>query len=147
MAFRFPLDGLLRLRATLTRQEEMRLGSITHQLNLARQQLEAMQARRQEFDRKLQAELKQGTQAGEYQLRLVGRRGLREAEQRLARLLAELQRAWNNQREKFKEARQREEILESIRQNQFATYKEKQRRRDQQLIDDLFSARNQHRQA
>ena len=145
MPFRFPLDGLLRLRATLTRQEEMHLEAIAHQLNLARQQLEDMQKRRQEFDRKLQEELAKGTLGGELQLRMVGRRGLREVEQRLARLLGELQRAWSQQREKYKEARQRQEVLESVRQNQFASYRQIQRRREQQLVDDLFRSRTQSR--
>jgi flagellar export protein FliJ len=144
MPFRFPLDGLLRLRATLTQQEEIRLESIALQLNIARKELEALQQRRQEFDRRLQADLRQGTLAGEMQLRLVGRRGLREAEQRLARAIAELQRAWSDQRERFKEARQRQEVLESVRQNQFTSYREQQRRRDQQLIDDLFQSRTHY---
>jgi flagellar export protein FliJ len=147
MAFHFSLDGLLRVRAILTRQEEIRLEKIAQQLNLARQELVALQKRQQEFDRSLQAELTQGTEAGELQLRLVGRRGLREAEQRLAWLLLELQRAWNNQRDKFKEARQRQEVLESVRENQLTSYLEQQRRHDQQLIDDLFLSRTPRKEA
>jgi flagellar export protein FliJ len=141
MAYRFPLEALLRLRTTLTRQEEVRLEGLAQQLQAARQELEALQARRREFERSLNAELKRGTLGSELQLRMIGSRGLREAEQQLMRAIVVLERSWSEQREKFKEARQRQEVLENVRQGQVVIYKEEQRRREQQLIDDLFRAR------
>ena len=141
MPFRFPLEALLRLRTTLTRQEELRLEGIAQQLQAARQQLESLQIRRREFERNLNAELKRGTLGSELQLRMIGSRGLRDAEQQLSRAIVALERSWSEQREKFKEARQRQEVLENVRQGQVTIYQEEQRRREQQLIDDLFRSR------
>jgi flagellar export protein FliJ len=141
MPFRFPLETLLRLRTTLTRQEEVRLESISHQLSAAQQQRQAMQERLRAFDEALAADMRQGTNAGELQLRMAGRRGLLQADERLKQTITQLELAWQQQRQKFYEARQREEVLQNVRERELASFQEEQRRRDQQITDDLFLAR------
>jgi flagellar biosynthesis chaperone FliJ len=74
-------------------------------------------------------------------LRLIGQRGLLEAQRRAAQTTLELQRAWREQEQKYLQARQREEVLKSVQERQLAAYREGERRRDQQLADDLFLTR------
>jgi flagellar export protein FliJ len=140
MAFRFPLEALLRLRATLTRQEEMRLEAISQKLGAARQQRELFLRRKREFETKFTADMKVGLPAGEVQFRYTGRRGLAETELKINQTILMLERAWQEQQQKFIEARQRQEVMETVRDGQLATYQEDQRRREQQLVDDLFLA-------
>jgi flagellar biosynthesis chaperone FliJ len=142
MAFRFPLETLLRLRAMQTRQEEVRLESLAQQLVLARQQRQELHQRRRAHEYSLLADLRQGEEASELHLGVVGRHGLVEADRRLERAIEELQLAWHEQERKFFAARQREEVLKSLRDRQLATYKDDERRHEQQLVDDLFLSRH-----
>jgi flagellar export protein FliJ len=140
MAFRFPLQALLRLRATLTRQEEIRLEAVSQKLAAARRQRELLLEYRRQFEAKLTADMKKGAAAGEVQLRFTGRRGLAEANQKLNQTIMALERAWQEQQQVFLEAKQSQEVLETVRDGQLALYLEDRRRRDQQTVDDLFLA-------
>jgi flagellar export protein FliJ len=140
MGFRFPLEALLRLRVTLTRQEEMRLEAISQKLGAARHQRELLLKRKREYEVKFAADMTAGLPAGEVQFRYTGRRGLAEAEKQIDQTILALERAWQEQQQKFIEARQRQEVMETVRDGQLATYQEDQRRRDQQMVDDLFLA-------
>lgn len=140
MPFHFPLEAMLRLRTTLTRQEELKLETISKQLSAARQRREAVREQLREFDRATADELRRGIDGGELQLRATGRRGLLRIDQELGETIAKLEADWEQQRQKFVEARQREEVLQKVRERQWDAFQEEQRRRDQQVLDDLFLA-------
>jgi flagellar export protein FliJ len=141
MPFHFSLDALLRLRATQTRQEEVQLESLSHRLVATRHQKTQLKRRQRAYQTAMVNDLRQGAEASELHLRLVGQRGLVEAERRLDQAILELQRAWQEQEKKYLAARQREEVLKSVRDGQLAAYREEERRREQQLVDDLFLSR------
>jgi flagellar export protein FliJ len=141
MPFHFPLEVLLRLRATQTRQEEMRLESLSQQLVLARRRREELEQTRRAYELSMFRDLPRGVEAFELHLKLMGHRGLQEAERRTEQAIVELQRAWHEQEKRYLEARQREETVASLRQHQLAAYREDERRREQQAVDDLFITR------
>jgi flagellar export protein FliJ len=125
---------------TLTRQEEMRLEAVAQKLGAARHQRELLLQRKREYEIKFAADMKVGIEAGEVEFRFTGRRGLAETEKKLEQTIVALERAWQEQQQKFIEARQRQEVLETVRDGQLALYQEDQRRREQQMVDDLFLA-------
>jgi flagellar export protein FliJ len=142
MAFHFPLEALLRLRATQTRQEEIRLESLSQRLIATRQQREVLKQQQCAYQQAMLDDLRQAAEASELHLRLVGQRGLVQVERRLEQALLELQRAWQEQEKKYLAARQREEVLKSVRQDQLDAYREDERRREQRVVDDLFLSRH-----
>ena len=144
MAFHFTLEALLRLRSTQTRQEEVRLESLSQKILLARQERDELKEQQRAYELALVNDLRYGAEASELHLRLVGQRGLREIEHRLEQVILDLRQAWQEQEKRYLAARQREEVLQSLRERHEATYREEERRREQQLVDDLFLSRHKH---
>ncbi len=118
----------------------MRLEAISQKLGAARHQRELFFQRKQQYETQFAADMKAGLPAGEVEFRYTGRRGLAETELKINQTILALERAWQEQQQKFIEARQRQEVMETVRDGQLAAYNEDQRRREQQMVDDLFLA-------
>ncbi len=141
MAFRFALESILRLRASLERQEQTRLEMAARQVYSARERCESLEKERIDLEEKFLISMKAGIESSDLHFHLSARSGLEFAQLEAERALVEAQKRWNEQRTKFLQARRDREVMASIRERQHAEYVTEQARREQQQIDDLFAMR------
>lgn len=141
MAFRFSLAAVLNLRKSVERQEYLNLEKI-HQ-EIAKIQAQVTQAEQQ----KIAIQQSRDTQLTE-SMPSVFLQSLYEQVFALERhidslkvLLAELATKKDQQIKVYTEARQKREVLESLREKQHAAYLHEENKRQQILMDDLYLAR------
>lgn len=138
MAFQFSLQGVLRLRQTVERREEMRLQYANRQVATVRAQIESMDLHLRERALRWHQELNDGTFASELQFELAGESSVRFYRADLSKDLKRLEALRDQQREVFQQARASREIMESIRERQLEIYRQEKSRREQRYLDDLF---------
>lgn len=141
MAFRYPLQSILRLRRGLERQEEQLLFVIASQANRLRADLEDLD--RSELARKRSAldELAVGSFGSSLQFLATCEATVAEERKGiLAQLLSAEQRRVK-QLAVYHQARQRREILESLREEQQFAYDLDSSRREQRAADETFLLR------
>jgi len=141
MAFRFPLQALLRYRESYERRERLRLQIVTRELAMARQQLEeANRGRKKALDDAakrlragiLGAELRFDQARDQVYCRLIAA---------CERQIQKLQVLRQSQLEAFQGAQQQRKIVENLRERQFTAYRLEQERRGQQQVDEIFLIR------
>jgi len=138
MAFRYPLQALLRLRESLERQEENRLLAIAAEVAKLRAQLEqldeaGLQARRadlQDWQAASAGALVQFAATCEAATAAVRKRVAAELAGAEVRRLAQLA--------VFQAARQKREVLQGLRERQQTDYDVASAHREQQFLDDMF---------
>ncbi len=138
MAFRFPLQALLRFRESFERRERQRLEAITGEVLKARQQREQAKMDRANASIQLQTKLRQGITAAEMQFELACDRARVRQIAAMNDRLVKLEDLRRRQLEVFRKAQQQRKILENLRERQFAAYRLVQSRREQQQMDDRF---------
>src|SRR5271170_3990715 len=118
MAFRYPLESVLRLRRSLEHQEEQRLFALAAIVARLRAMLDTMQQadiaqRRSAFD-----EIEQFSSGAQWQFRAVCDAGALRAIHRVKAQLQEAERQRIEQLKVYQEARQRREVFERLRERQ-----------------------------
>ncbi len=144
MAFRFALQSVLHLREGLEHQQELRLraanqkaAKVRHQIAHAGQQLRGLAS--------VQAqELRAGTTAAELRFAAQCEAQVHRQLRELERQLAVAQRACDQQREIFQQAKRERQKLESVRDQQARSYRKQAARREQRNLDDLFLMRREY---
>jgi len=143
MAFRYPLQSLLRLRESLERQEENRLFAVAAEVARLRAQIEELRqgnaaARRRE----LNALEVSGGVAITLQFMAICDAAVAGA---CARLQIQLDAAEHKrllQLAAYQAARQKREILEGLRERQESAYQVETAHHEQQSLDDSFLLRH-----
>jgi flagellar FliJ protein len=143
MAFRFPLAAVLKLRESIERREYLALGRVHQEISQVDAQIRlveqwcaaAAETREKETARGVASVHLQDAYDQELSLEKQ-RNALRATRQELKIKLQQCIKA-------YEIARQKREVLDSLRGRQFEAYKIEQARLEQSRIDDLFLARRQ----
>jgi len=146
MAFRFPLESVLRLRQNLERQQELLLHRANQKVFALTRQIERLDAGLMENARSKSARLQSGVSAAELQFDLLCHSLLLKWRHDLETRLAEARSQRDAQAESFRQARRQRELIETLRHHQFQAYSQREARQDQRRADDLFLLRRTYLQ-
>ncbi len=146
MAFRFPLQALLKLRLGYEERERMRLAAVISRLHQLRTQYESWQQQKQMAEIKLSQQMRTGMIAVEFHFAQASL----EAEDRRLKLvvaeIAKVEQLRQVQQAAYLEAQKKRKILERLRERQAEAYRLVEERREQQQQDELFAARQSRTQ-
>lgn len=146
MAFRFPLQSLLKLRLAFEERERQRLAAVISRLNQLRSQYQAWQQQKHTAETKLTEQLKKGMIAVEF---YFANASLEAEARRLKLVLAEITKVdqlRQAQQAAYLEAQKKRKILERLRDRQAEAYRLVEDRREQQRQDELFTIRHSRKQ-
>jgi flagellar protein FliJ len=138
MAFRFPLQAVLRYRESFERRERLRLQVITREVAKARQQCEEAKHERFRALGEFRQKLRQSLRGAELQFELACDRARVRRIAALREQVMKLEESRVRQLEAFRNAQQQRKILDNLRDRQFAAYRLIRDRREQQQMDDRF---------
>jgi flagellar protein FliJ len=144
MAFRFPLETLLRVRQGLERQHELRLQEANHRVAMLRQQIEDTHTEMQNISARRQPQLESGISAAELQFDVLCRSVLSERQHALEKQLVEAEALRHVRSEEFLQARRQREVIDTLRRHQLQNYQQEEARQDQRRLDDLFLLRRSY---
>ena len=144
MAFHFALAAVLHFRQSVEHQQEMRLRAANQRVARVRHLIEQMEAHRQELRLLQSKELSAGITAAELRFELQCEGELVRHRRELEQQLAGLEKARDQQREIFHQARRARETLESLRDQQLRLYQKELLRREQRNLDDLLLMRREY---
>lgn len=141
MAFRFSLQPILRLRASVERLEQLRMLLLAAQIARVEREIVSLEENLSAERQLRLSSLSEGVPAAE--LHFDGAREKTRADQirALRDLLAGIRRKHEEQRLVYHAARQKREILENLRKRRFEEYRRDQLRREQHLLDEAFLLR------
>jgi len=146
VAFRFPLQALLKLRLGYEERERMRLAAVISRLHQLRSQYELWQQQKQTAEIKLSQQMRTGMVAVEFHF---AQASLEAEDRRLKLVLAEIDKVEQlrqAQQVAYLEAQKKRKILERLRERQAEAYRLVEERREQQRQDELFAARQSRAQ-
>jgi len=146
VAFRFPLQALLKLRLGYEERERMRLAAVISRLHQLRSQYELWQQQKQTAEIKLSQQMRTGMVAVEFHF---AQASLEAEDRRLKLVLAEIDKVEQlrqAQQVAYLEAQKKRKILERLRERQAEAYRLVEERREQQQQDELFAARQSRTQ-
>lgn len=141
MAFHFSLHTVLRLRQSLERQQELLLLEANQQLHALQLKFDGVNAQLAQSAIQEGLQLASTLSAAELQFRELCRSVLREQREALGKSLAAAQVIRDARLADFRQARQRREVLETLRQTQAAAYHQNQGRQSQRQLDDMLLLR------
>ena len=141
MAFRFHLTGVLRLRESIERAEELALNRIVQQMVVAELELQQIEEKQDRLRKQCQDDLARGLSAAELQEVSEKETQLRRCADALRSRLLTLEVERVAQLETYRMAQQQVEILTEIREQNYRSYHRAQLRQEQKQLDDLFLSR------
>ena len=141
MAFRYPLQSLLRLRQSIERQEEQRLFACAAAVARLRAQIQDFQRARLERRRATAQEMISGSSGATLQFAALCEAIAERAGQRLQVQLLEAERQRLERVRVYQGARQKREILEGLREQQETIYDREVLHREQESADEAFLIR------
>jgi flagellar export protein FliJ len=142
MAFHFTLAAVLRYRQSLEEREELRLhGLLVRRATLSRELEQSRDA-----GRHLQAALHRTLQqaavaAAEIQFAMAQLHGLERQQALIESRLRTLASEIAQQTARYRQERQKREVLESLREVQLREFRVRQQRREQAMLDELHLLR------
>jgi flagellar export protein FliJ len=141
MAFRFPLQTLLRFRQSIERRERLCLDLATREVLRARKQAHDADDARMKAREEVAKCLNSGLAAIELQFEVASDAVRRRRVLTLAEEVTRLDAQRAGQLKAYQKAQQKRKILENLRERQRALYRLKQDRRAQQQVDEGFLIR------
>jgi len=144
MAFHFPLQSVLHYRVSLEHQQELRLRAANQRVARVRHLIDQIDQRSRQLHSMQLAQLGAGITAAELRFELQCEAELQRERRNLEQQLAVLQKACDQQRELFQQAKRARETLESVRDRQLRLYQKDFARREQRRLDDLFLMRREY---
>lgn len=141
MPFRFTLQTILRLRESYERLERMRLLNIAALIVKTREEISALETEAVEARMRIGKSLARGIPAAEMHFELICEKVRAQQKRLLLARLAELERKREEQRRAYLSAKQKKEILESLRERQQREYRIEQGRREQITLDEMHLLR------
>jgi flagellar export protein FliJ len=138
MAFHFPLDSVLHFRKSIEHQQELKLRAANQRVARVRHMIEDFERRMLEFHFAQVKQLTDGTTAAELTFELRCEAQMLHHRRELEQQLIAAEKARDQQREVFQNARRACEILEAVRDRQLGIYRKEALRREQRNLDDLF---------
>jgi flagellar export protein FliJ len=144
MAFRFPLEVLLRLRKGLERQQELRLQEANQRVAMLRQQIDDVHSEMKNIEVGRRLEREPGISAAELQFDVLCASVLAARQLVLEKQLIEAEAYRRARSEDFQRAHQQREVMDVLRRHQFEEYQQQETRHDQRRLDDLFLLRRSY---
>ena len=141
MAFHFVFEKMLRLRAGVEHQEEQRLAVIAGEIAAIRAELAVCAQRRSEIRRAALQEVGGGSSGAELQFAVVCDEAAAELDRKLKVRLRAAEKTHARQLEVYRQARQKREVFERLRDRRFATYRQETARHEQEAVDENFLIR------
>jgi flagellar export protein FliJ len=141
MAFRFPLEVLLRVRQGLERQQELRLQEANHRIAALRRQIEDVVGEVDEIIIRRRPQLASGISGAELQFDVLCRSVLTTRRDVLEKQLIDAEAHRFSCYADFQQARRQREVMDTLRLHQLQDYNQQQARRDQRRLDDMFLLR------
>ena len=138
MAFRYKLEAILRLRNSIERQEEQRLLAIASTVARLRAEIVRHDENRLHEKREAFEELKMGASGAVLQFMAMCEVASEERRNRLLRTLKECEEKRLEQMAVYRKARQKREILASLRERQKYSHDLEHSRHVQQDVDEAF---------
>ena len=138
MGFRYTLQSLLRVRQSLERREEQRLIAAAAGVAQIRTRIEEVERERLQTRGTVLEEVSNGVFGATLQFVAVCDAAAALACAKLQTQLAQAEHCRQEQLRIYREARQKREILEGLREQQEDLYDQQCLRRDQELADEAF---------
>jgi flagellar export protein FliJ len=138
MPFTFSLQPILRLHASYERLERLRLLAIAAEIVRAREEISAVARESIAARVSTQTKMRAGVSGAELHFELMSENMRVERQRMLGARLAELEKRERVQRQAYRLARQKREILTNLRERKWDEYRREQARREQQRLDELF---------
>lgn len=142
MAFEYRLESLLRLQRSIEHQEENRLLACAARVTGLKADLQAWEKLRLSRREQANSHLEQGTTAVFLQFAAEWDRAARALQKEIGRQLRAAEADRQKQMHGYRAARQKREVLESLKQRLQDTYTVEQLRRIQQSLDETYLIRN-----
>ena len=148
MAFHFTLAAVLRYRQSLEEREELRLHGLLVRRATLLQELEQSRDARLQLQTAIHRTLQQtAVAAAEIQFAMAQLHGLERQQALLESRLRTLESEIAQQTARYRQERQKREVLESLREVQWREYRIRQQRREQAMLDELHLLRRGRGQA
>jgi flagellar FliJ protein len=145
MAFRFPLQTLLRLREIAEQREERLLGQILNQVAQSRQILAELSTQRTSLLLMREQAIQQRTSSAEINGYYDRLRTIDELERAGSEQLDKLVSLCDQQAKVYEAAHRQTELLAGMRDDQKEIYLRELDRQEQKMMDDNFSSRRSFR--
>jgi flagellar export protein FliJ len=141
MAFRFSLESIYRLRKSLEHQQEQRLSQASYEVARAQVLMSRLDENYSENQRQWRAAFDDSNLVAALKFGAACEKGYTAARERAQAALAAAQEKQLIQLQQYWEARQKREILESLRERRYAEYRTDFARQQQQLADEMYLLR------
>ena len=141
MAFRFSLAAVLNLRQNIERQEYLNLERIQQEIAKVQNQLTEAAQQKSDLQQSRDSQLVESMPSVLLQSLYEQVFAIEKHMESLKALLVELAAKKDQQMKVYTQARQKREVLESLREKQHGAYVLEENKRQQTLMDDLFLAR------
>jgi flagellar export protein FliJ len=141
MAFRFPLEVLLRVRQGLERKQELRLQEANLRVAMVLGQIGDVHTGMENIEARRRPQLESGISAAELQFDVLCHSVLTERQHVLEKQLVEAEGDRHSCSEDFQQARRQREVMDTLRLHQLQDYRQEEARQDQRRLDDLFLLR------
>jgi flagellar export protein FliJ len=141
MAFRYPLQSVVRLRQSIERQEEQRLFAVAAVVARLRAEIEEFERTCLETRRAALREMIPGCTGAMMQFAAMCDAAGAGTHRRLQTQLQEAERQRLEQLSVYQRARQKREIFEGLRERQKAVYEREVAHREQENADEAFLIR------
>jgi flagellar export protein FliJ len=138
MAFRFPLQALLRVRQSREERERGRLALLNTQIGRMRQEQDILNRDRVLAWTEIFHGLKAGMTGAELQFEMASMATRAYRQEELRKQIVKLQKERIVQERLFREAQKHRKILDSLRERKLRDYLQVRGRQEQQQVDDLF---------
>jgi len=141
MAFRFPLQALLRVRQSCEERERRRLALLNTQIAGLHQTHDSLNQERVLAWTQLSNGLTAGMSGAELQFEVASMATRAYRQEELKKQIARLRQERIVQERSFREAQKQRKILDNLRERKLRNYLQVRGRHEQQQIDDLFMLR------
>jgi flagellar export protein FliJ len=138
MAFHFVFEKLLHLRTGIERQEEQGVATIAAEIAGIRAEIAACARHRAQIQRDVLQEVSDGSTGAALQFAVACDAAAAELRKKLDVRLREAEKARAQQLEVYRQARQKREVLERLRERRLVAYERETDRRDQESADEVF---------
>ena len=138
MAFHFTLEAVLRYRQSLEEREQLRLQPLLVSRAVLLKQLQQAREAQLQLQTAIQRALRQAAiPAVELQLSAAQLNGIARQQELLRSRLLKLESEIAEQTARYRQERQKREVLESLREVQWRDYQVRQQRRQQAMLDEM----------
>jgi flagellar protein FliJ len=141
MAFRFPLQALLRVRQSCEERERRRLALLNTQIGRLHQKHESLNQEKASAWTQISHSLRAGMSGAELQFEMASMATRAYRQEELRKQITRLQQERIVQERSFREAQKQRKILDNLRERKLRNYLQVRGRHEQQQIDDLFALR------